>query len=192
MRYSTPTRLLKYLHYYWVAANSKGHGIHSPFVFRFIKEEMNAKSTTEAIANTSPSVKKLMQEIEAVTSQFMPEKIKRLIARCIAKFNPSITCILASKSSYTEVEKMDRIDFAFLEAGCSVDLILQNAVLVLQKMHSDSWMIVEGIHTSSEMEYAWARLKKQPGVRLTIDLFFIGLLFCRKEQKEQEHFIIRY
>lgn len=87
---------------------------------------------------------------------------------------------------------MDRIDFAFLEAGCSVDLILQNAVLVLQKMHSDSWMIVEGIHTSSEMEYAWARLKKQPEVRLTIDLFFIGLLFCRKEQKEQEHFIIRY
>jgi hypothetical protein len=27
---------------------------------------------------------------------------------------------------------------------------------------------------------------------LSIDLFTIGILFCRKEQKEQEHFIIRY
>ena len=38
MLYSTPTLLLKYLHYYWVAANAKGHGIHSPFVFKFIQE----------------------------------------------------------------------------------------------------------------------------------------------------------
>src|ERR1700754_4225806 len=31
----------KFLHYYITAANGKGHGIHSPFVFHFIKNVLN-------------------------------------------------------------------------------------------------------------------------------------------------------
>src|ERR1700754_634556 len=31
----------KYLHYYFTAANGKGHGIHSPFVFDFILNVLN-------------------------------------------------------------------------------------------------------------------------------------------------------
>lgn len=31
----------KYLHYYLTASNGKGHGIHSPFVFDFVKKVMN-------------------------------------------------------------------------------------------------------------------------------------------------------
>ena len=31
----------KYLHYYFTAANGKGHGIHSPFVFDFILHVLN-------------------------------------------------------------------------------------------------------------------------------------------------------
>jgi predicted O-methyltransferase YrrM len=33
----------KYLHYYLTASNGKGHGIHSPFVFDFIKQVKNDK-----------------------------------------------------------------------------------------------------------------------------------------------------
>jgi len=42
------------------------------------------------------------------------------------------------------------------------------------------------------MEKAWAEIKADARVSLTIDLFYIGIVFLRKEQKEQEHFIIRY
>ena len=31
----------KYLHYYFTAANGKGHGVHSPFVFEFIRGVLN-------------------------------------------------------------------------------------------------------------------------------------------------------
>ena len=34
----------KYLRYYFVASNAKGHGIHSPFVFDFIKNVLNDKT----------------------------------------------------------------------------------------------------------------------------------------------------
>ncbi len=35
----------KYLHYYLTASNGKGHGIHSPFVFDFVKHVLNDKKT---------------------------------------------------------------------------------------------------------------------------------------------------
>ena len=41
--YSTFQLTKKYLQYYLIASNSKGHGIHSPFVFDFIKQIKNDK-----------------------------------------------------------------------------------------------------------------------------------------------------
>ena len=35
----------KYIHYYFTASNGKGHGIHSPFVFDFIKNVLNDRRT---------------------------------------------------------------------------------------------------------------------------------------------------
>ena len=39
--YSAPQMALKYLQYLLSASNSKGHGMHSPFVFNFIKNVLN-------------------------------------------------------------------------------------------------------------------------------------------------------
>ncbi|MDE3143521.1 MAG: SAM-dependent methyltransferase, partial [Bacteroidota bacterium] len=41
MMYSKTQLVLKYLNYYLKASNSKGHGMHSPFVFEFISEVLN-------------------------------------------------------------------------------------------------------------------------------------------------------
>ena len=39
--YSKFTIAEKYLLYYLTASNGKGHGIHSPFIFRFVQEVLN-------------------------------------------------------------------------------------------------------------------------------------------------------
>jgi hypothetical protein len=41
------------------------------------------------------------------------------------------------------------------------------------------------------MEAAWEEIKKHPKVTVTVDLFFFGLVFFRKEQAK-EGFILRY
>jgi len=41
--YSKISLSKKYLRYYLSASNSKGHGIHSPFVFDFVKNVLNDK-----------------------------------------------------------------------------------------------------------------------------------------------------
>ena len=201
MRYSTPTLFLKYLHYYWVASNSKGHGIHSPFVFKFIREVLNASSSLKEIENNAPATNKMLEEIEAASTNKFTPKIKLLIARLIQSLNPLTVSVTEDKKQFEAnrsnntnetMELNESVDFAFISEGQDVDTMLRNVNKLIDNMHSNSFVILHGIHTDSNMEAAWDQLKKHTTIRLSIDLFAIGILFCRKEQKEQEHFIIRY
>ena len=192
MRYPTSILLFKYLHYYWVGANSKGHGVHSPFVFSLIQEQFNATIPSTVVEQSSPAIKNLMQEISNASAHTLPRKITHLMARLFDRFRPVNNCVFAGANPSTASKELDSIDFAYLGVQLSNSDLLEAAEWSLKKMHSTSWMIVEGIHSSSEREAIWSILKQHATTRLTIDLFFIGLLFCRKEQKEQEHFIIRY
>ena len=201
MRYSTPTVLLKYLQYYWVASNSKGHGIHSPFVFRFIQDILNGKSPLTAIENNTPAVKQILDQIEAAVSAPLTPKNKIVIARLLQWLNPITTLVTGDKKQFDAetvmqangtYEAVEKIDFVFIGEGQDGATILQSVNRVMDKMHSNSWVILHGIHADSNMETVWNTLKEHSNIRLSIDLFTIGILFCRKEQKEQEHFIIRY
>jgi len=40
------------------------------------------------------------------------------------------------------------------------------------------------------MKSAWSEIKKHPKVTVTVDIFYWGIVFFRKEQ-EKEHFKIR-
>ena len=204
MRYSTPTVLLKYLQYYWVASNSKGHGIHSPFVFKFIQEILNGKSPLTAIENNTPAVNEILQEIEAASSSKLHPKIKLVIARLLQSNHPVSFSVTGDKKPFDadsaintnakigSTQSVESIDFAFIGKGQNKETMLQSASRLFDKMHSNSWVILHGIHADSNMETVWNTLKEHSNIRLSIDLFTIGILFCRKEQKEQEHFIIRY
>ena len=41
------------------------------------------------------------------------------------------------------------------------------------------------------MKAAWEQIKQNPSVKVTIDLFFIGIVFFRKELSKED-FVIRY
>lgn len=191
MRYATPIILLKYLQYYLKGANSKGHGIHSPFVYKFIREDLNAIKSSEELMMHDPALKQRLAEINSVLSRQLPEKIKRLIVVMMDKWKPASFYVSGEVSGSNKIME-GTTDFIFLGASNSKDSVLTKAVKLIDSMHPHSLMILEGIHSSSDMEEAWEAIKKNPKSRLTIDLFFIGIIFCRTEQKEQEHFIIRY
>lgn len=52
--------------------------------------------------------------------------------------------------------------------------------------------VLDDIHWSKEMELAWQEIKNHQQVACTVDLFFIGLVFFRKEFKEKQDFAIRF
>lgn len=61
---------------------------------------------------------------------------------------------------------------------------------LLTKAHNDSIFIFDDIYWSKSMTEAWESIKNHPKVSVTIDTFFWGFVFFRKEQIKQ-HFTIR-
>jgi hypothetical protein len=62
----------------------------------------------------------------------------------------------------------------------------------LSKTNNDSILVFDDIHWSSEMEAAWETIKNDSAVTCSIDLFFIGIVFFRKEFKEKQHFTVHF
>jgi predicted O-methyltransferase YrrM len=63
--------------------------------------------------------------------------------------------------------------------------------LIMQHIHNDSVLILCNIHGSKKLQEVWNKIKNHSSVTLTIDLFNMGLVFC-KEELTKEDFILRY
>ena len=90
------------------------------------------------------------------------------------------------------LEHIPPIDLAFVDGNHSREPTWQYFHLLLNRVHPSSMIIFDDIHWSREMEQAWEAVKAHPAVKLSIDLFFIGIVFFREEFKVKQHFVIRY
>jgi predicted O-methyltransferase YrrM len=88
--------------------------------------------------------------------------------------------------------KLDRLDFIFIDGNHRYEPTMRYFEQVLEKCHENTLIIFDDIHWSAEMERAWEQVKVHTSVTLTIDLFFVGLVFFRKEQKAKQHFTVRF
>lgn len=61
---------------------------------------------------------------------------------------------------------------------------------LLPSLQNQSMLVLEGIHRSAEAERDWEEIKMNDQVRVSIDLFFMALVFFKKGQAKQ-HFMIR-
>ena len=266
MKYNAFTLINKYISYLWKASNGHGHGVHSPFVFAFIKNVLNTKSKGPSIdaielyrqrllnnqkeisfldlgAGADPKGNKSRTIAQIAKGALKPKKYSSLLSRIVKYYQPSqvlemgtslgiTTCYLAhgvpnasvvtmegaptvahealttfknlgfqniqliegnfDQSLPNYLQSVSTIGIAYVDGNHRYEPTMQYFNLLLTKSDEHSIFIFDDIHWSSEMEKAWAEIKADARVSLTIDLFYIGIVFLRKEQKEQEHFIIRY
>jgi len=92
----------------------------------------------------------------------------------------------------TELEnlKPTTFDFIFFDGNHQKEATLKYFETLLETAHNDSVFIFDDIYWSKGMTEAWEQIKQHPKVKVTIDTFFWGLVFFRKEQRK-EHFKIR-
>ncbi len=90
------------------------------------------------------------------------------------------------------LDKMGRIDLAFVDGNHRKEPTLRYFNLLIGCASPSAVLIFDDIHWSREMEEAWEAIKQDPRVLLTVDLFFIGLVFLREEFKVKQDFIIRF
>lgn len=87
---------------------------------------------------------------------------------------------------------LGKLDLGFIDGNHRYEPTIRYYRDMLPYLHEYSILIFDDIHWSREMEQAWDEIKKDSAVTLSIDLFFIGLVFFRKEQTIKQHFSIRF
>lgn len=256
----------KYLLYRLRAANGKGHGIHSPFVFDFVIHVLNGKSDravirqiearrsvllsdrsfievedfgagsaviksnrrrVDKIAASSLKAPKYAQLLNRIAAYYKPAVMIELgtslgiTAAYLASGNPSgklytlegsaaiasiarqsfAACdcsnIVLREGDFKEtlpvlLSELHSIDLAFVDGNHRKQPTLDYFHQLMTKSNPSSVFIFDDIHWSREMEEAWEEIRKHPAVTLSIDLFFIGLVFFDPSFKVKQEFSIQF
>ncbi|MFL5808432.1 MAG: O-methyltransferase [Flavisolibacter sp.] len=84
------------------------------------------------------------------------------------------------------------IGLAYIDGNHRYEPTMRYFTQFLSVISTESILVFDDIHWSVEMEKAWEEIKAHPGVQYTIDIFFLGFVFFRKEFKLKQDFIIRF
>jgi predicted O-methyltransferase YrrM len=85
-----------------------------------------------------------------------------------------------------------QLDFVFIDGNHRKEPTVRYFEQLLPLLQEESVLVFDDIHWSEQMEEAWEEIKKSPAVTLSIDLFFIGIVYFRKENKVKQDFTIRF
>jgi predicted O-methyltransferase YrrM len=88
------------------------------------------------------------------------------------------------------LEKIKTLDMLFIDGNHSYDATMRYFEMCKPYLHNQSLIVFDDIYWSKGMTQAWKEIKADPIVTVSIDLFFIGLVFFRKEQVK-ENFKLR-
>jgi len=90
-----------------------------------------------------------------------------------------------------ELAKLDSVDFVYIDGNHRKKSTLAYFRQILSKSNNDTILIFDDIHWSTGMEEAWEDVKSSKEVSITIDLFYLGIVFLRKEQVKQD-FVLKF
>ena len=270
----------KYLTYYLTAANGKGHGIHSPFVFDFVLNVLNDRVAYPDYAAIEGLRRRLrrddtlleIEDMGAGSAWKAPRqrsigditrraaksaRLGQLLYRVARYYGPGTVLELGTSLGFSTaylaagagvgaaadeagvgpaaggarvwsvegavqvaaaaeknlrslglpvrqvvgnfdmvlpavLQEMGTVGLAFVDGNHRREPTLAYFELLMTYVAPQAVLIFDDIHWSREMEEAWTAIKNDPRVYLTIDLFFIGLVFLREEFKVKQDFVIRY
>jgi predicted O-methyltransferase YrrM len=264
--YSSWQLAKKYCSYYLHASNGRGHGIHSPFVYDFVRnvlmdkrnfyaysqveqlrkkllvdktiievEDFGAGSainnthyrSIQAIARHAAKSKKWAQLLFRIVNYYQPKSILELgtslgiSTSYMAMANPQARIVTAEGSAAIAgkaqenfrslhlssvhqvtgnfdvtlpaiLKSLPHLDLAFIDGNHRYEPTVHYFHQLLPSLHEQSVVIFDDIHWSEGMEKAWAEVQAHDAVTLSIDLFFIGLVFFSSQFKVKQHVTIRF
>lgn len=142
--------------------------------------------TTAYLAKAAPEAKVITIEGCPATAAIARQNLDKLDIHNIELLTGNFDDILPNLIKNTE-----ELDFVYVDGNHRKDATLNYFEWCLPKLSQNSIMIFDDIYWSKGMKEAWAKIKAHPEVSVSIDLFWIGLIFVRKGQAKED-FVIRY
>lgn len=88
------------------------------------------------------------------------------------------------------INSLPTIDFVYFDGNHQYTPTLEYFEWCLQKANENSVFIFDDIYWSAEMSKAWKEICAREDVKISIDLYDLGLVFFRNNQPKQ-HFVLR-
>ena len=89
------------------------------------------------------------------------------------------------------IDKLEKLDFVFVDGNHQKAPVLKYFKWCLPKVHENTLLIFDDIYWSEGMKDAWREIKAHPEVSVTIDLFWMGLVYFKKGQVKED-FVIKF
>ena len=131
---------------------------------------------------------------QVITLEGWPEILDIAKETFIALNLENITTVLGNFDDTLPgvLAQMPTLDLAFIDGNHQKAPTLHYFEQCLSKIHNNSILVFDDIYWTPAMEAAWEEIKAHPAVTLTIDTFYFGIVFFRKEIHEKQHFRFRY
>lgn len=113
---------------------------------------------------------------------FKAHQVKNIIS-ITGNFNETLPELLNSLTA---------VDVFYVDGNHAYEPTMRYFELALQKKNEQSVFIFDDITWSEGMQQAWQEICAHSEVTLSLDFFFFGIIFFRKEHKHQEHFILKF
>ena len=192
-------------YFQFLLKSSNQHGVHSPFVYQLITQCLYKKidknswktfqnSNNELLKNLKISHKKVRILLKLI-HYFKPKNNLEIansldvavIKLAINSSNSCVTTIGNTPTEISEVTQNREFDCVYFHKN---QITLKTFNTCLKTINNNSFFIFNDIYGNSETIKNWSSIKKHPKVKVSLDLFYFGVIFFRKEQAK-EHFKIR-
>lgn len=137
--------------------------------------KVNAKSTLYTIEGC-PNLFQFSKEL------FKENGIKN-IQSINGNFNDEFPKLLSS---------LNTLDVLYIDGNHAYKPTMNYFKMALEKRNANSIFIFDDIYWSDGMEKAWKEICAHPDVSLSLDLFYFGIVFFRTENKNKEHFVLKF
>jgi predicted O-methyltransferase YrrM len=87
------------------------------------------------------------------------------------------------------IKKLDKLDFVFVDGNHQKEATLKYFEWCLPKVQENTLLIFDDIYWSRGMKEAWNEIKAHPQVTVSIDLFWIGLVFFKPGQAKEDFLV---
>lgn len=193
------------------------HGVHSPFVYDFVcqclynrkktKYEQELKKLYQKDSQFDFSYKKLKLLIRIIDyfkvktfvdlsltngrlSQIVEISNRAEIYYLKDENGPFLSQDNRQSIDYKKIRPKKSNSLYFIGRKLSISSKKKYIHSILSKSSTDSILILDGIHSDAEDESFWEELKSDPKIKVSVDLFFWGIIFLKQDQVK-EHFRIR-
>ena len=140
--------------------------------------------TTVYLQNASPKAKVYSLEGSPETAAVALETFQKAGLTNIAEITGNFDDTLSGV-----IKELDQLDFVFVDGNHQRDATIKYFEWCLAKVHEDTMLIFDDIYWSEGMKEAWQEIKAHPRVTVTVDLFWIGLVFFKKGQAKEDFLV---